>query len=85
MYRVAFNPALPVVAAQSFTAAGKSFKPGDRVDWRSLGVTELDLFAWWRSMLVVHPIDENGEPVGAEQAAVSETPKQQRGRKRKSE
>jgi len=36
-------------------------------------------------MLVVHPIDENGEPVGAERATASETQKQQRGRKRKSE
>lgn len=56
MYRVAFDPALPVVAAAPFTAGERSFAAGDAVDWQALGVTTQMLFDWWRVGLVVHPL-----------------------------
>ena len=57
MHRIAFDPALPVVAAQPFTAAGRKFASGAAVDWRALGVTEQTLYEWWLALLVVHPLD----------------------------
>lgn len=65
MYRVAFDPALPVVAAQPFSAAGQSFAAGDRVDWRALGIDERTLFEWWRACMVVHPVQEKVQGSGA--------------------
>ena len=56
MYRVAFDPDLPVQAAQPFTAAGRTFASGEPVDWRALGVTEQTLYEWWLALLVVHPL-----------------------------
>jgi hypothetical protein len=56
MHRIAFDPALPVVAACPFVAAGRSFASGDAVDWRVLGVSEAVLFDWWRTGQVSHPV-----------------------------
>ena len=63
MHRIAFDPALPVVAAQPFTARGQKFASGARVDWRALGVTEQMLYEWWISHLVVHPLDARAAQV----------------------
>ena len=57
MFRIAFDPSLPVVAAQPFMARGQTFASGDAVDWRALGITEQMLYEWWLSHLVVHPLD----------------------------
>lgn len=51
--RIAFDPSLPVVAATSFDACGKSFAPGDAFPWRSIGVTEQTLADLWRASFVV--------------------------------
>lgn len=56
MFRIAFDPKLPVVAASPFTAAGRKFASGDVVDWRALGITEQTLYEWWLACLVVHPL-----------------------------
>ena len=56
MFRIAFDPALPLVAAQPFTAAGQSFASGDPVDWHALGITEQTLYEWWLATLVAHPL-----------------------------
>lgn len=64
MYRVAFNPELPVVAASPFKAAGQDIAAGDPVDWRAMGVTVEMLRDWWRAGLVVHPLDAQA-PVSA--------------------
>jgi hypothetical protein len=63
MHRVAFDPTLPVVAAQPFMAAGRSFVSGETVDWRALGVTEAVLFDWWRAGQVSHPVTAREEPL----------------------
>ena len=57
MYRVAFDPALPVVATAPFMAAGVDIAAGDAVDWRAMGVTVEVLRDWWLAGLVVHPLD----------------------------
>jgi len=67
VYRVSFDPALPVVAASPFNAGEKSFSAGDIVDWRSLGVTEMTLHDWFRAQLVVHPL-----PAGESQSVATE-------------
>lgn len=56
MFRIAFDPSLPVVAAQPFTALGRKFASGDVVDWRALGITEQMLYEWWLATLVAHPL-----------------------------
>lgn len=56
MHRIAFDPNLPVVAAQSFEAKGERFAAGSVVDWKRLGISEMVLRDWWLACLVVHPL-----------------------------
>jgi hypothetical protein len=55
MFRIAFNPDLPVVASSSFSAKGHRFATGAPVDWRALGITAQTLLNWWRAGQVAHP------------------------------
>lgn len=83
MYRVAFDPNLPVVAASAFMAAGRSFLSGDPVDWRALGVDEAMLFDWWRTGQVVHPLPtEEIESPAAPASPTANLPKHNPKRKR---
>lgn len=50
--RIAFDTSLPFVAAQAFTAAGRSYADGESVPWRELGLREDEIHAWWRANLV---------------------------------
>lgn len=85
MYRIAFDPSLPVVAASPFTAAGRKFASGDSVDWRALGIDERTLFDWWQAMIVVHPLETIVEMPGVADAKTAEvlSSRERRGRKRK--
>jgi hypothetical protein len=55
MFRIAFNPDLPVVASSSFSAKGHRFATGAPIDWRALGITAQTLLDWWRAGQVAHP------------------------------
>lgn len=66
MYRIAFDPALPLVAASPFDARGKRFASGAEVDWRELGVSEAIVYDWWLAGLVVHPVPDTAKQVQAE-------------------
>jgi len=78
MYRVAFNPELPVQAAAPFMASGREYAAGDSVDWKALGVTEHTLLDWWRAGLVVHPIVANEQAPAVVAAQVAPSSKQRR-------
>lgn len=54
-YRIPLDPSLPLVASQAFTSGEHMFRPGDPVDWRALGASEIDVVIWWRYGLVDHP------------------------------
>ena len=55
MFRPAFDPSVTVIAASPFMAGGRTFRAGEVVDWRAVGVSESVLFDWWRTGLVTHP------------------------------
>lgn len=69
MFRVAFDPSLPVVASKAFAVGERAFREGDAVDWQALGVTEQMLLDWWRAFLVHHPVVD---PMDALHAATEE-------------
>jgi hypothetical protein len=71
MYRLAFDPALPIVASQAFAVGERAFAPGDSIDWRALGVDEQTVLYWWRAFLVHHPIEtaRAADPMDALHAA----------------
>jgi hypothetical protein len=50
--RVVFDLSLPFAAAQPFSVGDKRFATDEEVDWRGLGVTELQLRTWYSSGLV---------------------------------
>ena len=79
MYRIAFNPDLPVVAAAPFMAADADIAAGDPVDWRAMGVTVETLRDWWLAGLVVHPLDAQAPVSANEQAAPAEKRKRKAG------
>ena len=53
---IAFDPALPLVAAQAIAVAAGPIAEGEPVDWRALGLNEVEILAWWRAGLVRHPV-----------------------------
>ncbi len=82
MFRIAFDPALPVVAAQPFTAAGRSIAAKEPVDWRALGGDERMLYDWWCAGLVSFLPAPAQEPEPAP-APLVETPPQRPARKKR--
>lgn len=70
MFRVAFDPSLPVLASQSFRVGGRAFQAGQVVDWKALGVSVEKLFDWWRAFLVHHP--KHGKPLAQPPADISD-------------
>lgn len=65
--RIDFDPALPVVAAQVVAvSADRKLSPGERFDWRELGIDENVLHMWWLSGLVYfEPMPEEPAPPAA--------------------
>lgn len=70
--RIAFDPALPVLAAATLQCGAQTFKPDEPFPWRELGLSEFELRAFWLSGLV------RFVPVG--ELAKVETPKPRRKR-----
>lgn len=64
MFRVAFDPDLPAVAAHPFNAKGKQFAAGDAVDWKALGISERIALDLWLAGTISHPV-ANTAPVSA--------------------
>lgn len=50
--RIAYDPTLPVVASKEFTTGDHTFRDGDPVLWRDIGLAEYELLALWRCGLV---------------------------------
>lgn len=73
MFRVAYNPSLPVVAAHAFTAAGDGFATKQPVDWRALGITERTLFEWWQAGMVSF-VEAPQAPVSASEVPLGQSP-----------
>jgi hypothetical protein len=79
MYRVAFNPALPVHAASPINVGGDVIAQDAEVNWRALDVSEHTLYDWWRAGLIyfveapVSAEKANG-PVGEQLPTVAEQP-----------
>lgn len=52
MFRLAFDPALPLVASSAFGDVAA----GDVFDWRARGIAEIDALALFRSGLLTHAV-----------------------------
>ena len=50
--RIAFDAALPIVVAQPFAIGERTFRDGDVLPWRELGLDEPQLRAFWCAGLV---------------------------------
>jgi len=76
VFRIAFDPNLPVVASQPFEAKGERFAAGSAVDWKRLGISEFVLRDWYRACLISHPVEANTTPVsvGPQTAAKAPSP-----------
>lgn len=78
MHAISFDPALPVVATSSFMAGERMIAAGEPVDWRSLGVSEVDLFVWYRAGLVRPVADDELERLAAPSEPVPRKTRAQR-------
>jgi hypothetical protein len=52
MFRIAFDPALPVFATSAFPDG--TVASGEQFDWRAKGIAEIDALALFRSGLLTH-------------------------------
>lgn len=52
MFRIAFDPLLPVYATSSFPDG--TVKAGEQFDWRARGLQAIDALAMFRSGLLAH-------------------------------
>lgn len=77
MFRIAWDPSLPVVASQAFPIGDRTFRDGDPLPWREMGLLESDVFNMWRSGLVDH---KNEAPTETEVDAATPPRRQKRTR-----
>lgn len=52
MHGLSFDSSLPVVATSSFMAGERAVSAGEALDWRAMGMTEIDLLVWYQAGLV---------------------------------
>jgi len=50
--RITWNPSLPTVASQAFTAGGVAYNDGDPFPWRELGIDEHTARNMWNSRMI---------------------------------
>ena len=55
MFRIAFNPELPLECASAFASGERTYAAGDAFDWRALGMTEREVYDMFAANLVAHP------------------------------
>lgn len=81
MFRLAFDPLLPVFATSDFSDG--TVKAGEAFDWRTRGLQAIDALAMFRSGLLTHAASHViAVHVTPGERVVVETPAQQRKRKR---
>jgi hypothetical protein len=74
--RVAFDPALPVFAADALSCGEQKFVADQPFPWRELGMSEFELRAFWTSGLVYFkPLEEKPKQV---EPSTVESPKRKR-------
>lgn len=69
MHGLSFDPSLPIVATSSFMAGERAVSAGEALDWRAMGMTEIDLLVWYQAGLV-RPADSKPVTPAAGTSAV---------------
>ena len=64
-----FNPKEPILARRAFSAAGRTFQPGDVFNWSRLSVSPRRVRQMYDAGMLMH----SDEPVAEETAAETET------------
>lgn len=86
MFRVAFDPSLPVKVTCNggLPIGGLVIEDGSALEWRELGVSEQMLLDWWRAGVVSFVAAPAEVAAETEPQIEPETPPRTQGRRRRS-
>jgi hypothetical protein len=68
-----FDPKQPLLVRRAFSAAGRTFQPGDAFPWKRLSVSLRRAFLMYESGLLRHSDDADAEETVTEETVTEET------------
>jgi hypothetical protein len=69
-----FDPKQPLLVRRAFSAAGRTFQPGDAFPWKRLSVSLRRAFLMYESGLLRHSDDADAEETVTEETVTEENP-----------